>query len=78
MIITDDWCSSIVAGIEEERFVYDNIRKVTYLLALTGAAEVILFTLSLEVGLPIPFLAVQLLLLNLITNGIQHVDLTGL
>lgn len=75
MIITDDRFSSIVAGIEEGRFAYDNIRKVTYLLVSTGAAEVILFTLSLGVGLPIPFLAVQLLWLNLVTNGIQHVGL---
>lgn len=75
MIITDNRFSSIVAGIEEGRFAYDNIRKVTYLLVSTGAAEVILFTSSLAAGLPLPFLAVQLLWLNLVTNGIQHVGL---
>jgi len=75
MIITDDRFSSIVAGIEEGRFAYDNIRKVTYLLVSTGAAEVILFTCSLIAHLPLPLLAVQLLWLNLVTNGIQHVGL---
>ncbi|WP_319578016.1 HAD-IC family P-type ATPase [uncultured Methanospirillum sp.] len=75
MIITDDRFSSIVAGIEEGRYAYDNIRKVTYLLVSTGAAEVILFTLALISHLPIPFLAVQLLWLNLVTNGIQHIGL---
>ncbi len=75
IIITDDNFTSIVAGIEEGRFAYDNIRKVTYLLISTGFAEVLLFTLSLLFGLPLPLLAVQLLWLNLVTNGIQDVAL---
>ncbi|HUU74667.1 MAG TPA: HAD-IC family P-type ATPase [Methanoregulaceae archaeon] len=75
MIITDDNFSSIVAGVEEGRFAYDNIRKVTYLLVSTGFAEVVLFTLALLAGLPLPLLAVQLLWLNLVTNGIQDVTL---
>jgi len=75
MIITDDRFSSIVAGIEEGRYAYDNIRKVTYLLVSTGAAEVILFTCSVLFTLPLPLLAVQLLWLNLVTNGVQHVGL---
>ena len=75
IIVTDDNFTSIVAGIEEGRFAYDNIRKVTYLLISTGFAEVILFTLSLMFGLPLPLLAVQLLWLNLVTNGIQDVAL---
>ena len=75
MIVTDDNFSSIVAGIEEGRFAYDNVRKVTYLLIATGAAEVLLFTLSLLAGLPLPLFAVQILWLNLVTNGIQDVAL---
>jgi len=75
MIVTDDNFASIVAGIEEGRFAYANVRKVTYLLISTGAAEVVLFTLSLLFGLPLPLLAVQLLWLNLVTNGIQDVAL---
>ncbi|MBN1167099.1 MAG: HAD-IC family P-type ATPase [Methanospirillaceae archaeon] len=75
MIITDDRFSSIVAGIEEGRFAYDNIRKVTCLLVSTGAAEVIMFTCSLLAALPLPLLAVQILWLNLVTNGIQHIGL---
>ncbi len=75
MIITDDNFASIVAGVEEGRFAYDNIRKVIYLLISTGAAEVILFILALLAGLPLPLLAVQLLWLNLVTNGLQHVGL---
>jgi magnesium-transporting ATPase (P-type) len=75
MIVIDDNFSSIVAGVEEGRFAYDNVRKVIFLLISTGAAEVILFMLSIFFGLPLPLLAVQLLWLNLVTNGIQDVAL---
>jgi magnesium-transporting ATPase (P-type) len=75
MIVVDDNFSSIVSGIEEGRFAYDNVRKVIYLLIATGAAEVFLFLASIAAGLPLPILAVQLLWLNLVTNGIQDVAL---
>lgn len=75
IILTDDNFASIVAGIEEGRIAYSNIRKVIHLLISTGAAEIVLFFLSLFAGLPIPLTAVQLLWLNLVTNGIQHVAL---
>jgi magnesium-transporting ATPase (P-type) len=75
LIITDDDFSSIVAGVEEGRSAYDNVRKVTYLLVSTGAGEVVTVTGALAMGLPVPFTAVQLLWLNLVTNGIQDVAL---
>jgi magnesium-transporting ATPase (P-type) len=75
LIVTDDNFASIEAGVEEGRFAYDNIRKVTYLLISTGAAEVLLFVLALFFGLPLPLLPVQILWLNLVTNGIQDVAL---
>lgn len=75
LIVTDDNFASIEAGVEEGRFAYDNVRKVTYLLISTGAAEVLLFTLAIVAGLPLPLFAVQLLWLNLVTNGIQDVAL---
>ena len=75
IIITDDNFNSIVAGIEEGRISYANVRKVIFLLISTGAAELVLFTLALISGLPLPLLAVQLLWLNLVTNGIQDVAL---
>lgn len=75
LIVTDDNFASIEAGVEEGRFAYDNIRKVTYLLISTGAAEVVLFVLALLARLPLPLLPVQLLWLNLVTNGIQDVAL---
>jgi magnesium-transporting ATPase (P-type) len=75
IIITDDNFNSIVSGVEEGRISYANVRKVIFLLISTGAAELVLFTLALFTGLPLPLLAVQLLWLNLVTNGIQHVAL---
>jgi len=75
MIVMDDNFSSLVAGVEEGRFAYDNVRKVIYLSISTGAAEILLFLFSVSFAMPIPLLAVQLLWLNLVTNGIQHVSL---
>ncbi len=75
LIITDDNFASIVAGVEEGRIAYANVRKVIFLLISTGAAELVLFSLALLANLPLPLLAVQLLWLNLVTNGIQDVAL---
>ncbi|WP_102960337.1 cation-translocating P-type ATPase [Mangrovicella endophytica] len=75
LVLADDNFASIVAGIEEGRAAYANIRKVVYLLVSTGAAEVVLFLLSIASGLPAPLSAVQLLWLNLVTNGGQDVAL---
>ncbi|MFW6009946.1 MAG: cation-translocating P-type ATPase, partial [Actinomycetota bacterium] len=75
LVITDDNFASIVAGVEEGRTAYDNVRKVIYLLISTGAAEVTLMLSALLLGLGVPLTAVQLLWLNLVTNGIQDVAL---
>ncbi len=75
LILADDSFHSIVNGIEEGRIAYDNIRKVIHLLISTGFAEVVLVILSMLFIVPIPLLPVQLLWLNLVTNGIQDVAL---
>ncbi|MBL8959395.1 MAG: HAD-IC family P-type ATPase [Gemmatimonadetes bacterium] len=75
LIVTDDNFASIEAGVEEGRYAYDNIRKVTYLLISMGTAEVLLFLGALAADVPLPLLPVQLLWLNLVTNGIQDVAL---
>lgn len=75
MVISDDDFTTIVAGIEEGRIAYDNIRKVIFLLISTGAAELVLMGLAITTGLPLPLLPVQILWLNLVTNGIQDVAL---
>ncbi len=75
LVITDDNFASIVAGVEEGRVAYSNVRKVIFLLVSTGAAEIVLFFLAVFAAMPLPLLAVQLLWLNLVTNGIQHIGL---
>lgn len=75
LILTDDNFSSIVQGIKQGRIVYNNIRKVIFLLISTGAAEITLVILSILMGLPLPLMPLQLLWLNLVTNGIQDVAL---
>ncbi len=75
LIITDDNFASIVAGIEQGRIVYNNIRKVIALLTATGFSAILLFFLTVGFGLPMPLTAVQLLWLNLVANGLQDVAL---
>jgi magnesium-transporting ATPase (P-type) len=75
LVISDDNFATIVAGVEEGRIAYDNIRNVVFLLISTGAAELVMVLLAVGMGLPLPLLPVQLLWLNLVTNGIQHIGL---
>jgi P-type Ca2+ transporter type 2C len=91
LVVSDDDFSSIVGGVEEGRVAYDNVRKVVAQLTATGAAEVMLVCLALAAGglialfaeplgegatgVLLPLLPVQLLWLNLVTNGIQGVAL---
>ncbi len=75
IVVVDDNFKSIEGGIEEGRFAYDNIRKITYLVLTTSFAEILLFALTIIAGLPLPLLPVQLLWLNLVTNGIRDIGL---
>jgi magnesium-transporting ATPase (P-type) len=75
MILTDDNFSSITSAVEEGRVVFANIRKVTYFLLSTGLAIVFTILFSLFAGWPLPYLAVQVLWINLVTNGLQDVAL---
>ncbi|MGD9692517.1 MAG: cation-translocating P-type ATPase [Phycisphaerales bacterium] len=75
LVLSDDQFPTIVAGVEEGRIAYDNIRKVVYLLVSTGAAEVVMVGMSVACGLPLPLQPAQILWLNLVTNGVQDVAL---
>lgn len=82
MIVVDDNFSSLVGGIEEGRSAYSNIRKVIYFTISSGAAEISIFLFALLTmswlpleSLVLPLTAVQLLWLNVVTNGVQDVGL---
>ena len=76
MIIIDDNFKSIVAGVKEGRVAFANIRKIIYFLLSCGLAEVLFFCLSIIFNLPMPLVAIQLLWLNIVTDGIQDFALS--
>ena len=70
MIITDDNFASIVAAVEEGRGIYDNIRKTLQYLLAGNSGELLLMTAAIVLGLPMPLLAIHLLWINLVTDGL--------
>lgn len=76
MIIADDNFKSIVSGIKEGRVAYANIRKIILFLISCGLAEVTFFCLSIILDLPMPLVAIQLLWINVVTDGVQDFALS--
>ena len=75
MILVDDNFSSIVNAIEEGRTVFRNVRRTSFYLITTNVAEDITIIGGLALGLPLPLLPIQLLYLNLVTDGINCLPL---
>jgi Ca2+-transporting ATPase len=69
MVLTDDNFASIVAAVEQGRIIYANIRKFVFFLLSSNVAEIMIIFLATLAGLPAPLTAIQLLWLNLITDG---------
>ena len=76
MIIVDNNFKSIVAGVKEGRIAYANIRKIVIFLLSCGIAEVLFYLLSVMFGYEIPLIAIQLLWINVVTDGIQDMALS--
>ncbi|MGM0588069.1 MAG: cation-translocating P-type ATPase [Bacteroidota bacterium] len=75
MVLSDDNFASITAAIEEGRIVFSNIRKVTFFLLSTAVGELIVILIAVLMNWPLPFIAVQILWINLVTNGLQDIAL---
>jgi magnesium-transporting ATPase (P-type) len=75
MVLQDDNFATIRAAVEEGRLAFANLRKVTFFLLSTAVGEVVAILLALAAGWPLPFVAVQILWINLVTNGLQDVAL---
>lgn len=69
MVLTDDNYASIVSAVEQGRIIYSNIRKFVYYLISCNLAEIAVIFLATLAGSPPPLNAIQLLWLNLLTDG---------
>ena len=75
MILVDDNFTSIVDAVEEGRTVYSNIQKFIEYLISCNAGEVLTILVASLLGLPLPLIAVQILLMNLLTDGLAALSL---
>ncbi|HBG04459.1 MAG: ATPase [Geobacteraceae bacterium GWC2_58_44] len=75
MTLTDDNFASIVAAVEEGRGIFDNIKKYLMYLLSSNVGEIGLMAGALLLGLPLPLSAVQILYVNLATDGLPALAL---
>ena len=75
MILTDDNFRSIVAAIEEGRAIYDNIKKFIKYMLSSNVGEILVMFVALLINMPIPLLAIQILWINLVTDGLPAIAL---
>jgi magnesium-transporting ATPase (P-type) len=75
IVVTDDDFATIVAAVEQGRVVYANVKKVILYLFATSLDEVLVLLAALVAGYPLPLLAVQILWINVVTEGTVTVNL---
>ncbi|MBI5561005.1 MAG: cation-translocating P-type ATPase [Deltaproteobacteria bacterium] len=75
MVLTDDNFASIISAVEEGRGIFDNIRKVVHYLLSCNIGEITTLFLASVLGMPLPLLPVQILWMNLITDGLPALGL---
>ncbi len=76
IIIMDDSFGSIVEAIEEGRHIFNILKKVLLYFFATNSAEILIILFALAIKFPLPLLAIQILWLNLITDGVLNLALS--
>jgi Ca2+-transporting ATPase len=69
VVLTDDNYASIVSAVDEGRVIYSNIRNFVFYLVSCNVGEILVIFISMVAGLPLPLRPIQLLWLNLVTDG---------
>ncbi len=75
LVLTDDDYSTIVAAIRRGRSIYENVLRFVHFLLAANAGEVMVFALAIALGLDAPLTVVQILVVNLLTDGLPAVAL---
>ncbi|MFC1930451.1 cation-translocating P-type ATPase [Chloroflexota bacterium] len=75
MVLTDDNFASIVAAVEEGRVIFSNIRRSVFYLLSTSMGELFTWITAILMGIPLPVVAVQILWINLVTDGMCTIPL---
>ncbi|MFA6098760.1 MAG: HAD-IC family P-type ATPase [Patescibacteria group bacterium] len=76
IVLLDNNFNTIVKAVEQGRIIYDNIKKVILYLMSDSFTEMVIISVSLLLGWPLPLLAAQILWINLVTDGFPNVALT--
>ncbi|TJY60954.1 cation-translocating P-type ATPase [Sinimarinibacterium sp. CAU 1509] len=77
LVLLDDNFATIIAAVREGRHIYDNIRKFVRYVVTTNAAEVLTLFLAPFLGLPLPLLPIQILWINLVSDGLPGLALAA-